>query len=98
MTVRELLLDAFGRLPDLVHDAVDGLGDEQLLMRVDGTANHIAWLIWHLARVQDAQVAQIAGASKSGPRGRLGSPVAVAARRRRHRLRARAGAGGRRVR
>jgi hypothetical protein len=64
LSPRDLLLDAFERLPDLVHSAVEGLSEEELHARLDPEANHIAWLIWHLARVQDAQVAQIARAKQ----------------------------------
>jgi uncharacterized damage-inducible protein DinB len=58
MTPSELLLDAYGRLPDLVHAAVDGLTVDQLQARVDAQANTIGWLVWHLARVQDEHVAR----------------------------------------
>lgn len=57
MTPAEVLLEAFSRLPDLVEAAVDGLTDEQLAARVDPEANSVAWLVWHLARVQDDHVA-----------------------------------------
>jgi hypothetical protein len=58
MTPSELLLDSFGRLPDLVHAAVDGLTADQLRARVDPQANTIGWLVWHLTRVQDDHVAR----------------------------------------
>ena len=61
MTSAELLADAFSRVGGMVHDAVEGLSDEELLFRVDDGANPIAWLIWHLGRVQDDHVAQVAG-------------------------------------
>jgi uncharacterized damage-inducible protein DinB len=57
----DLLLDAFGRIRDLVHHAVDGLSAEQLERRLDPDANSIAWLVWHLTRVQDDHIAAIAG-------------------------------------
>jgi hypothetical protein len=56
MTANEVLLEAFSRLPDLVEAAVDGLPDEQLAARIDPEANSVAWLVWHLARVQDDHV------------------------------------------
>jgi hypothetical protein len=61
VTSAELLADAFSRVGGMVHDAVEGLSDEELLFRVDDGANPIAWLIWHLGRVQDDHVAQVAG-------------------------------------
>jgi hypothetical protein len=56
----EVLGDAYGRLPELVHGAVTGLGVDQLHERIGG-ANHIGWLVWHLSRVEDDHVAGAAG-------------------------------------
>ena len=56
----ELLVDAFGRIHDVVHSTVDGLSTEQLAVRLDADANSIAWLIWHLTRVQDDHIADVA--------------------------------------
>ncbi len=64
MTSAELLADAFGRVRDVVHDAVDGLTTDQLGRRLDAEANSIAWLVWHLTRVQDDHVAGITGAEQ----------------------------------
>ncbi|GAA1201081.1 mycothiol transferase [Pseudonocardia alaniniphila] len=61
MTSAELLTDAYGRIREEVNGAVDGLTPEQLAYRVDGTANSIAWLVWHLTRVQDDHIAAVAG-------------------------------------
>jgi hypothetical protein len=61
VTSAELLVDGFGRVKDAVHRAVDGLAPEQLAYRVDAEANSIAWLVWHLTRVQDDHVADVAG-------------------------------------
>jgi hypothetical protein len=58
---RELLRDAFTRLVEHVDELTDGLADEQANFRPGPSANSIAWLIWHSARVQDIQVAPIAG-------------------------------------
>lgn len=60
MNTAELLVEAFGRLRPLVHAATDGLGEDELAFRVDGEANSIAWLVWHLTRVQDHHLAQLA--------------------------------------
>ncbi len=59
--VRELLRDAFTRLTEHVDELTAGLTDEAATHRPTPQANSIAWLIWHSARVQDAQVADIAG-------------------------------------
>jgi Protein of unknown function (DUF664) len=57
MTSAGLLTDAFGRISQTVHHAVDGLTAEQLAARLDDDANSIAWLCWHLTRVQDDHLA-----------------------------------------
>jgi uncharacterized damage-inducible protein DinB len=57
MTSAELLTDAFDRIAETVHEAVEGLTASQLATRLDEDANSIAWLCWHLARVQDDHVA-----------------------------------------
>ena len=64
MTSAEVLADAFGRIRDLVHRAVEGLSSEDLTFRLDSDANSIAWLVWHLTRVQDDHVAGVAGAEQ----------------------------------
>jgi hypothetical protein len=60
----ELLVDAFARVHEVVHRVVDGLTPEQLAFRVDPGANSIAWLVWHLTRVQDDHVADAAQAEQ----------------------------------
>jgi Protein of unknown function (DUF664) len=59
--VREVLRDSFSRLIEHVEELTDGLTDELAQFRPTATANSIAWLIWHSARVQDAQLCDIAG-------------------------------------
>lgn len=61
MNVNELLAEAFGRLPDLVQAAVAGLAPEQLRTPPAEGANTIAWLVWHLTRVQDSHLADVTG-------------------------------------
>lgn len=56
-----VLADGFGRVGGLVHGVLDGLGERELTARLGPEANTIAWLVWHLARVEDAQVADLAG-------------------------------------
>ena len=61
MTPSEILLDLYGRLPELVHGVVDGLTPEQLTTAPPGADNHIGWLVWHAARVLDHQVCDVSG-------------------------------------
>lgn len=58
---RELLRDSFTRIVEHVQDITDDLTDEVSFFRPTATANSIAWLVWHSARIQDAQLADIAG-------------------------------------
>ena len=60
-TARELLRDSFTRLIEHVDDLTDGLTDAVAYYRPTSQANTIAWLIWHSARIQDAQLCDIAG-------------------------------------
>lgn len=61
MDAIDVLREAHGRIADEVRGAVDGLTVEQLTWRPSPEANPIAWLVWHLARVQDHHVAEIDG-------------------------------------
>jgi uncharacterized damage-inducible protein DinB len=77
VTSAELLRDAFGRVQEAVHEAVEGLSAGQLAARLDQDANSIAWLCWHLARVQDDHVADAFGVTQVWPdyRDRFGLPL-----------------------
>src|SRR6478752_7737547 len=61
MTPAEIYIDFLERVLDNGEAVVAGLTDEQLAHRVAPDANSIAWLVWHAARVQDAQLAHAAG-------------------------------------
>ncbi len=61
MDTSELLIDAYGRIQEEVHGIVDGLDEKTLAARPGERANSIAWLIWHLARIQDDHVADAGG-------------------------------------
>jgi len=56
-----MLLDLYGRVPDLIETTVDGLDAEQLTERPAPGANTLGWLVWHLTRVQDHHVADLLG-------------------------------------
>jgi hypothetical protein len=61
MELSDVLVDAFERVRHTVHRTVDGLSPEDLLYRPDARANSVAWLVWHLTRIQDDHVAAAAG-------------------------------------
>jgi hypothetical protein len=57
---KQLLVDAFGRVRERVIDLTDRLTDDIGTYRPDPEANSIAWLVWHLSRIQDDHVADLA--------------------------------------
>ncbi len=57
----DILRDAYSRVGEAVHRAGEGLSEAELAERLDPGANSIGWLLWHLARVQDDHVAEVAG-------------------------------------
>ena len=61
MHSKNLLIEAFDRLPDLVRSAVGGLSAEQLRTPPAEGANTVAWLVWHLTRIQDGYLAELTG-------------------------------------
>jgi uncharacterized damage-inducible protein DinB len=61
LDAKDILTESFGRLPDLVHEAVAGLTPEQLRWAPAPGANSIGWLVWHLTRIQDDHVAGVMG-------------------------------------
>ncbi|MET1065755.1 MAG: DUF664 domain-containing protein [Arthrobacter sp.] len=61
MKSSDLLLDAFGRIHETVAGALRGVDAGTLVRRPAGNGNSMAWLIWHLSRVEDAQLASAAG-------------------------------------
>jgi uncharacterized damage-inducible protein DinB len=79
----ELLTEAFGRISAVVHSALQGASITVLTFRVDPGANTMAWLIWHLTRVQDGHIAELLGQAQVWTAGgwvdRFGLPFAPAA-------------------
>src|SRR3954453_21978947 len=61
MRSRDLLLYAYGEIQQTLGRALSGVPAEQLTARVGPESNTIAWLAWHLTRVQDDHVAEVAG-------------------------------------
>ncbi len=61
MDISPLLLELYGRIGPLAEEAVDGLDATALATAPKDGANTIAWLVWHIARVQDHHVAELTG-------------------------------------
>jgi len=57
----QVVTDAFDRVRDLVRRTVADLTSEQLGDQLGMGVNSIGWLVWHLTRVQDDHVADVAG-------------------------------------
>jgi Uncharacterized protein conserved in bacteria len=74
----ELLIEEFGRIGGGVHAALKGISPEALTYRPDAEANTVAWLVWHLTRVQDGHIAELLGGEQlwvsGGWAGRFGLP------------------------
>lgn len=58
-TATEILMDAFGRVHDLLPQLLGDLDARALLWRPDADANSMGWLAWHLLRVQDDHMAGV---------------------------------------
>jgi uncharacterized damage-inducible protein DinB len=83
MTPIAVLADGFGRVAEDLPGLLDGLSPDQLAHRIAPEANSIGWLVWHLLRVQDDHVADVAGTEQvwtaQGFAERFALPFAVGA-------------------
>ena len=64
MSAQELLADAARRPVEAAEAAVENVSAEVLNRMPGGTHNSMSWLLWHAARQQDAQIAQLCGAEQ----------------------------------
>lgn len=64
MHSRDVLSYAFSQVSETLQQTLEGLTAEQLTARVAPDANPVAWLAWHLLRVQDDHVADVAGSEQ----------------------------------
>lgn len=55
----DLLADGFNRVPEFLENVLRGLTLEDLNWMPRKDSNSIGWLIWHLTRQQDAQIASL---------------------------------------
>jgi uncharacterized damage-inducible protein DinB len=61
MDCKDLIVDGLSRVDEDLRATLDGLSAEQLAFRPAEHANSIAWLAWHLSRVEDDHISEIAG-------------------------------------
>jgi hypothetical protein len=67
---RDLLVDSFNRVRELVEELTDGLTEEESTFRPAPEANTVGWLLWHLTRIQDDHIAGLAAVEQAWPRWR----------------------------
>jgi hypothetical protein len=61
MNWRDLIVDGYDRLPGLMREALAGLVIADLNRQPHPDCNSLGWTAWHLARVQDSQIADLMG-------------------------------------
>ncbi|MCA1780821.1 MAG: DinB family protein [Dermatophilaceae bacterium] len=81
VSATDILRDAYERIHEELPELLGGLDSATLLWRPDPDANSIAWLAWHLTRVQDDHVAGVGEVeqvwTRDGFAGRFALPYAV---------------------
>ncbi len=61
MEWHELLADSYGRVLDSTEHVLTGLNQDDLNWQPRPDSNSIGWLVWHLIRGEDAQIASLLG-------------------------------------
>jgi hypothetical protein len=65
MKTSDVLIDTFGRVREIVEHVVDGLTVDDLMYRPGPDANSIAWLVWHLTRIEDDHMSDLRGTEQA---------------------------------
>jgi hypothetical protein len=61
MEWRELIVDGYDRLPELMQELLAGRSMADLDRQPYRGGNSLGWTAWHLTRVQDSQIAELMG-------------------------------------
>lgn len=61
MEANTLIADLFAGLERSLHVALDDIEPDKLTYRPGEHSNTIAWLVWHLSRVQDRRISELSG-------------------------------------
>jgi DinB superfamily len=61
MEWRELIVDGYDRLPEVMKEVLAGLVMADLDQQPHSDCNSLGWTAWHLTRVQDSQIAELMG-------------------------------------
>ncbi len=64
METADVLVEGYQRIRELVHQATLDLDKQQLTYRPTSGSNSIAWLVWHLTRIQDDHISAIDGSAQ----------------------------------
>ncbi len=59
MEWRDLIVDGYDRLPDMLKELLAGLPVTDLDQQPYPDGNSLGWTVWHLTRVQDSQIAEL---------------------------------------
>jgi hypothetical protein len=59
MEANQILIESFGRVREHVHGVLDGIDEAWLTRTPTDGVNPIGWLVWHIARGQDLQIAML---------------------------------------
>ena len=65
MDCKDLIADGFSRVTRILDMSLKDLTREQLTYRPSEQANSVAWLAWHLTRVQDHHLSGLAGTEQA---------------------------------
>lgn len=65
MKAAEVVIDALERVEGDVERLLKDLDEEDLRWQPAPESNPIGWLVWHLTRVQDIQISNLAGRSQA---------------------------------
>jgi hypothetical protein len=57
----DLLIDGYSRVLEALEEVLEGLTQDDLVWQPRPDCNSIGWLVWHLTRVQDDQIADLMG-------------------------------------
>jgi hypothetical protein len=63
--IADILVDAYRRVREGADAVLEGLGEAELTFRADAEANSIAWLVWHMTRVEDDHICDVVGTEQA---------------------------------
>ena len=61
MEAKDIVIDALGRIRSILHRTLAGLSLDEVNRQRSHDSNSIAWLTWHLTRVQDNGISRLFG-------------------------------------